>query len=147
MRSQLLQVSMCILHLYTQISFILHRNKISDYRITIFGTVTMKIKCSFSIRFVFKSQTQYSLQLRRSSKTSIISKRGQNTLTHTECGLDNCNMTPRHVRNIYIYIYIYIYFATTSRLTKPPIQLVSGAVSLGIKRPGHEAGHSRSSSV
>jgi hypothetical protein len=42
-------------------------------------------------------------------------------------------------------------FATASRTalgpTQPPIQWVPGALSLGVKRPGHEVDHSPPSSV
>jgi hypothetical protein len=42
-------------------------------------------------------------------------------------------------------------FTTTSRMalgpTQPPIQWVPGALSLGIKQPGHEANHSPPSSA
>jgi hypothetical protein len=36
---------------------------------------------------------------------------------------------------------------TTLRPTHPPIQWVTGALSLGVKRPGHEADHSPPSST
>jgi hypothetical protein len=43
-------------------------------------------------------------------------------------------------------IYLFFLFTTASRtalgLSQPPIQRVLGALSLGVKRPGHEADHS-----
>jgi hypothetical protein len=45
---------------------------------------------------------------------------------------------------------IFLYFTVARQalgLTQPPIQLVPGALSLEVKRPGHEADHSTVSSI
>jgi hypothetical protein len=59
-------------------------------------------------------------------------------------GLDDWKFEPWQGMGIFL-------FTTTSRLalgpTQPPIQLVAGPLSLGVKRPGLEAGHSPSPSA
>jgi hypothetical protein len=54
-------------------------------------------------------------------------------------GLDDQGFESRQGLRIFL-------FSTVSRLalgpTQPPIQLVAGALSLGVKRPGREADHS-----
>jgi hypothetical protein len=48
----------------------------------------------------------------------------------------------------YIWLPIYkLYVRISLRPTQPPIQWMPGALSLGVKQPGHEADHSPPSSA
>jgi hypothetical protein len=61
-------------------------------------------------------------------------------------GLDDRDSRVRFLAGLGIFL-----FTTASRTalapTQPPIQWVSGALSLGVKRPGREADHSPPSSA
>jgi hypothetical protein len=70
-------------------------------------------------------------------------KRDSSVGIATGCGLDGRGSSPDRVK-IFLFLTMSI---QALRPTQPPIQWVPGAISLGVKQPGHEADHSPPSSA